>query len=624
MGDINYYEILTKMAIKEAITYCYKELKKYLTVINRELTLNQEDFQKSFEFVINDAVLWSSEIKPFGYFKSRSTIDHYIELDYFLTPQKFQYKIEETQNKLLSTLIKTSDKNLVIFGKPGMGKTTSMKMLVQKILLDEEYLPDNFQIPIVIRLRELKEQFSENELKGHEHRIIYLFIYKLLNLNVSTIGELRLSGIEKEQVIKNLVLRIIEQLKVTLILDGFDELNSELRGPLISQVKEISLKSKSSKIILTSRSGEFNYAIHGFEYFEIAPLRKKQIIIFTLKWFQNDKESKQFLLNLKNSPFSDTAIKPLILSFLCTIFEQSGSLPNKPKFLFQEIIDLLIVRWDKERGFMRRSKFKGFDKNAKLDFMINLAFELVMKSLFNFSKHDLKQVFLKYHSIFGLPKDSFLDVIEEIEEHSGLFIQSGVDKFEFPHKSIQEFLASEYLVRYSPLEDFTPNIVNIPNELAIVVSLSKNTNNKLVEILGLINGRSIMQIQIFLSSFLHRLNSESPVFMEILNTPIFLSIFWKKLFILKDKRNLTEKNIYEFADIVYGFTGINGCYVKLEAFYKVPPILIKNLMKGKSIPEKEELIDLEPRQMIDKLEPLSVHFKFLENWTYISPYIKRN
>ena len=38
-------------------------------------------------------------------------------------------------------------------------------------------------------------------------------------------------------------------------------------------------------------------------------------------------------------------------------------------------------------------------------------------------------------------------VIAELESHTGLFIQSGFDQFEFAHKSLQEFLTAEYLVK---------------------------------------------------------------------------------------------------------------------------------------------------------------------------------
>ncbi len=177
-----YLEILKKTIIKKAINYCFTELKKYLQSINMELSISIKDFEHSYEILLNDAYNWSGIIKPFGFYNPKNTLDHYIELDFYITPQKSHYKYEKPEKELLNNIISKNTNSIILFGKPGMGKTTSMKMLTQKMITDENFLKTHFQIPFIIRLRELKDHFTDIEIKDDSKDLIFLFINKALNI----------------------------------------------------------------------------------------------------------------------------------------------------------------------------------------------------------------------------------------------------------------------------------------------------------------------------------------------------------------------------------------------------------------------------------------------------------
>lgn len=245
--------------------------------------------------------------------------------------------------------------------------------------------------------------------------------------------------------------------------------------------------------------------------------------------------------------------------------------------------------------------------------MINLAFDLVLDSLFKFSKDDLRDIYSEKCKTFDyLPKNGFQEVIDEIEEHSGLFIQSGIDSYEFPHKSLQEFLASEYLVRYSPLDDFKDSIVNIPHELAIVVALSTNPNDKLIEILGIILNSSIKDFSVFMNTFLLRLETEEPSFRPDYKTAIDLSKLWDKT---------THKFLYDFAKKVYCLKGIKECYKNVDKHYKLDTLIIHSLMNQTRMPNEDELVEIHSKNINDYIKSTKIYFKFLEDWLYVSPYL---
>ena len=64
-----------------------------------------------------------------------------------------------------------------------------------------------------------------------------------------------------------------------------------------------------------------------------------------------------------------------------------------------------------------------------------------------FSTDNLRACYQEIHGNFGLPGSHATKVVDEIETHTGLFFQSAQDRFEFSHKSLQEFLAAEFIVR---------------------------------------------------------------------------------------------------------------------------------------------------------------------------------
>lgn len=606
--------ILQAVLIREGIIVSLKSIKSLLSKVNRKLVYSKTDYENGLKRVFNDSMNWSKTIKPFGFEVGKDTMENYIDLDYHVTLVRHQYDKQIPKKRLLKNILEHSPNHLILFGGPGMGKTTSLKMLTQRLIQADDVLVNFSPLPIVIRLRELRVNFSQEEINSNKEYLLYLFIYRLFDFKIEVEDEEKKNVINNQSLVKSIVLSLLDDLKLILLIDGFDEIDHELRDVIKFQIKDIAYKTSFSRIILTVRPGELGYNIENFDQLEIAKLTRPQILDFSKKWL-GEKKSTDFIKSLDDSTFNDTAIKPLILSFLCTIYKLGGGLPAKPRFVYGEIIDLLVNRWDKDRGFGRKSKFPGFDKNYKYEFIVFLAFELTIKGKFSFSKHDLNVIYSDIYYKFNLPKDSCGDVVGEVEEHSGLFLQSGVDSFEFPHKSIQEYLAAVYLIRYSPLSDFSEKIINIPNELAIVVSLSTNSNEKLVEILKLIGQLKEVDRQVILNKFLIRLSSEKPVFEPRYTTAMEISIILNKGY-----NTSSDSTRYQNFLTIYNLEGIKECFVKLEDYFIYTAKDFKKISKGKQKISADSLILLEVKELSNWNENFYIYLKALENWVYISPY----
>lgn len=213
------------------------------------------------------------------------------------------------------------------------------------------------------------------------------------------------------------------------------------------------------------------------------------------------------------SPFNDTAMRPLTLAHLCAIYSRLKKIPEKPKTIYRKVVKLLLEDWDEQRRIERRSSYRDFETDDKIEFLSHLSYMLTAEfKAVSFSTYNLKICYSRICSSYGLPsseKEMKL-VIDEIESHNGLIIRAGFDKYQFAHKSIQEYLAADYIIRLHKLPEIH-TLLSIPNELAVTVSLSSNPS----QFFGRIVFKELRSEHVnmsFMIAFITRISIEKPKF----------------------------------------------------------------------------------------------------------------
>jgi len=472
---------------------------------------NKVDFENSLNYHMKGIKNFCSTINFKQSNRIKNLNDIYIDIDLYLNPLHLSSS-KKNEKVSSSELMQNIDTNLVIFGQAGAGKTTLLKKICANLLFEPERIAKDINFPLLIELNTLHDFYSP--LKDVDTSVGPL-IEKFIEITgiIFEYPEIYLKR-DSFHYIKTFkercLIELLDSMNPIIVLDGFDEIDDfDLRELVVNDLKLIAKHSEHTKLLLTTRIGEFGYFLNNTSQFEISDLSEEQITEFTFKWFKNDGLAKKFLVALYQSPFKDTSIRPLNISHLCAVYEKSASFPDKPSDLYKRIVNLLIEEWDYERNIKRKSKYQGFFREEKFRFLCHLAYHLsISYSSLEYTHDDIIETFLLINDFFSLPKSDAIKVINELESHTGLFLRITNDKYKFSHKSIQEYLVAEYLKNATrSLEHLYLN--ELPYESAIAIWLSTNNLHAFYEYSVLTLNRCD---DYFIRKLLHRLIEENPRF----------------------------------------------------------------------------------------------------------------
>jgi hypothetical protein len=521
-------------SLSPVVKETYERIKSIVknNIDRTELLFTEKDLENNIIDEIRKISNWAYD----DLFKNPNTehsdiTSRYVHLDLLLEPRRKHTNISQLERKRpLKEIILANTSNTVILGQAGSGKTTSVKYIVNSIFRDPEFLNNIYTLPIVIRLRELNKSnsvFNEFQEGGIIEKLSLMFGLKI-NIKYKTEkdkdGKENIVG-KKEDDDKlrtflktKIIPYILDNQKMLLILDGFNEIIDEnIKDLVISEIKELTRSLKSVNFILTSRSADYKLLLENTTVYEISELNETQIKEFSNKWFQNSNLSEKFLTELyAKTPYKDFYTRPLFLTQWSLIYSRTNEIPDKPKIIYQRIIELVLKDWNEQQGIKRKTKFSTFTVERKREFLSNMAFNLTIKHNSRiFSKYELSLVYKEINNKFKeLPVGELEDVIEEIETYNGLILKSGYDKFEFSHLTLQEYLVADYIVRAGNIHRVNySDLLKIPNELAIAVALSSEPYIFLYELLVNIMFEENSDIdEYFLAQFFSRIKLEKPDF----------------------------------------------------------------------------------------------------------------
>ncbi len=313
---------------------------------------------------------------------------------------------------------------LMILGKPGAGKTTFLKRLAMMCCLGEQFTD---KVPVFVTLKEFADSPNKPDLLN--------FIG-----NAEAMGQVLSAG------------------RGFVLLDGLDEVQETEHDRVLTAIRDFSRIYDRNCIIITCRIAAREYIFEQFTEVEVADFNQAQIKDFATKWFQrNPRQGTLFLERLETSEtVKELATNPLLLTLLCLEFEEASEFPASRAELYQRGLNILLTKWDGQRGIKRDVVYKKLSAKRKESLLGQLAMHTFEQGDYFFKQGVAEQQISQY--IQNLPDISIdqeallIDshaVLKSIESQHGLLVERATGIYSFSHLTFHEYFAAKYLAERS-------------------------------------------------------------------------------------------------------------------------------------------------------------------------------
>jgi formylglycine-generating enzyme required for sulfatase activity len=377
----------------------------------------------------------------------------------------------ETRTRPVSALeALAAHRQLTLLGKPGSGKSTFGANVLLALAQAWQGHPEELAslgeswthgklLPIRVILRRFAEQLSPGDKPARASEL-WDFIAR----------DLDAAGYGMSPDTMKYVQRIARNQGALILFDGLDECgNRASRERVLAAVNELMRSTGDAcRFVLCARP----YAWPGVAdpaqgVYALADLDDEQIERFIRAWYAalvtrgwrspGDAERKiDDLLAARQRPdLLPLARNPLLLTLMATLHTNRGRLPDDRADLYEESVELLMLRWNRQIGADKALLDELALPSLKLsdlrEVLEEVAFKVHAENVGREGTADIGEdrLIRAFCPLLGKDRNKAAVVVDYIEKRAGLLIgqgeKDGERQFTFPHRTFQEFLAASFL-----------------------------------------------------------------------------------------------------------------------------------------------------------------------------------
>ena len=403
------------------------------------------------------------------------------------------------------------NERMVLLGEPGSGKTTFVNYLAFCLASDgmnprEGWLekldgwPKKWEriLPVPVVLRDLAawlEGEGRSELK-----------LALLDAWLQTwLDEMGLDDFH------DMLLKMLRDGKAILFFDGLDEVRAEGQvGERVREMINATPGAYNSPILVTCRvlsyqDERWHLDEDRWPTFELDRLSSEKIDRFIEAWYgqlqdlgvvtDGKTQAGKLQRAVRRSDLWRMARNPLLLTVMALVHSNKGELPDARALLYENVIDILLWRWDAVRiprgdeeinirMLMKQADIQDVDLKQALWELAYKVHAQVQEGDDGEATSDIPESLL-IETLRTLAPDGSQTwteaMLEIINLRAGLLVERRPGVYSFPHRTFQEYLAGCHL---ATLPDFTDVVVDVSREGAFWWQVILLAVGKLVHVNG--------------------------------------------------------------------------------------------------------------------------------------------
>jgi hypothetical protein len=338
----------------------------------------------------------------------------------------------QDSQKQLGIEVANKKQYLMVLGGPGAGKSTFLRKMGLEALKVKKGGFKHSCIPVFI------------ELKG--------FTSSGINIEKFIIEEFRICNFPDPE---KFTAKALEKGKLLILLDGLDEVPSQNLNETINQIQNFVDKYDQNRFIASCRTAASRGNFRRFSDVAMADFDDEQIQQFINNWFQKeeDKQAKtgdkcwELLQKPENQAAKELAHTPLLLTFLCLVYDRSQNFPNNRSVLYKNALRILLEEWAAEKRILRDEIYQGLHTELEEVLLSKIAYTGFASNRLFFSQSEIVDQ-IKTFLAGNLNAPQHLNgeaVLNAIAIQQGILVERARDVFSFSHLTLQEYLTAQHI-----------------------------------------------------------------------------------------------------------------------------------------------------------------------------------
>ncbi|MGY2339238.1 NACHT domain-containing protein [Pseudomonas sp. SDO5532_S415] len=310
--------------------------------------------------------------------------------------------------------------NIVIEGIVGQGKSMFMRHLALSLITSN---PICF-IPLLIELRTLSSK------RNLESAILAALNTLSLPPAPETFEHLATTG------------------RIVLLLDGFDEIPSEIISETIIEIEHLQFRHSGLKIIVSSRPRSHVQNVAGFQVLKLIQINPQDYDSFISKLVISLTRRVDVVTALNGSPANIKGIicTPLMLTLVVIVYQTEKQIPVTLSEFFEKLFGTVFSKHDRFKAGFNRQHHSGLSEQKLKQLFDAFCFMVVhqqggrsLSSAAFESAFQFALTYLKDH------KCELTNFRKDIVDVACLMVEEGFDTVTYLHKSILDYHAAAFV-----------------------------------------------------------------------------------------------------------------------------------------------------------------------------------